>query len=212
MVKGAERPSSPDPARPAAEASEREPSSGEAFVAALAAGHPAAERRFFTHYAEILRAIGRSRHRGLPLATIADAVQETLTRVMGLVRGGKVHEPDRFGALVVGVFHRVVLELLHAAGRERPAEEARLERAAPDNPEQTAASREALRMSRDVLAALPARDGEILELVLVLEADKDEVCRKFGLTRGHLRVLLHRAKERFRALYEQRNNAVRTRP
>jgi RNA polymerase sigma-70 factor (ECF subfamily) len=35
------------------------------------------------------------------------------------------------------------------------------------------------------------------------EIDKDEVCRQFGVNRTYLRVLLHRAKQSFRAHYEK---------
>jgi RNA polymerase sigma-70 factor (ECF subfamily) len=35
------------------------------------------------------------------------------------------------------------------------------------------------------------------------EKDKDEVCRQFGVDRDYLRVLLHRAKDKFRVLYEK---------
>jgi hypothetical protein len=33
------------------------------------------------------------------------------------------------------------------------------------------------------------------------ECDKDEVCRRLNIDRGYLRVLLHRAKLRFKAEY-----------
>ena len=35
------------------------------------------------------------------------------------------------------------------------------------------------------------------------EKDKDEICKDFGVDRDYLRVLLHRAKQSFRAFYEQ---------
>jgi hypothetical protein len=36
------------------------------------------------------------------------------------------------------------------------------------------------------------------------ERERDSVCREFGVSRGYLRVLLHRAKQRFRQLTRAR--------
>jgi RNA polymerase sigma-70 factor (ECF subfamily) len=35
------------------------------------------------------------------------------------------------------------------------------------------------------------------------EKDKDEVCEQFGVDRDYFRVLLHRAKDKFRVLYQK---------
>jgi RNA polymerase sigma-70 factor (ECF subfamily) len=47
-------------------------------------------------------------------------------------------------------------------------------------------------------------DRRILKALYLEEREKDSVCREFGVTRGYLRVLLHRAKERFRQLTHAR--------
>ena len=49
-----------------------------------------------------------------------------------------------------------------------------------------------------VLDDLPERDRRILTAVFLDEQDKDEVCAEFGITRGNLRVILARAKKKFR--------------
>jgi len=54
---------------------------------------------------------------------------------------------------------------------------------------------------RRVLDELPERDRRLLREVFFEERDKDEVCRTFGVDRNYLRVLLHRAKQSFRARY-----------
>ncbi len=51
---------------------------------------------------------------------------------------------------------------------------------------------------RDALAGLPDKDKELLRLLFFEERDKDEVCRQMNVDRNYLRVLLHRAKLRFR--------------
>lgn len=56
---------------------------------------------------------------------------------------------------------------------------------------------------RQVLEELPERDRQLLQAFFLEEKEKDEVCREFGVDRDYLRVLLHRAKDKFRLLYEK---------
>ena len=51
---------------------------------------------------------------------------------------------------------------------------------------------------REALADLPPRDQELLRWLFFEERDKDEICRMMNVDRNHLRVLVHRAKIRFR--------------
>jgi RNA polymerase sigma-70 factor (ECF subfamily) len=48
------------------------------------------------------------------------------------------------------------------------------------------------------LDGLPDKDRELLRWLFFEERDKDEICRELNVDRGYLRVLLHRAKARFR--------------
>ncbi|MGB9195358.1 MAG: sigma factor-like helix-turn-helix DNA-binding protein, partial [Terriglobales bacterium] len=54
---------------------------------------------------------------------------------------------------------------------------------------------------REILQKLPERDRRILRAIFLEERDKDEVCRELGVDRDYLRVLLHRAKQAFKASY-----------
>jgi RNA polymerase sigma-70 factor (ECF subfamily) len=56
---------------------------------------------------------------------------------------------------------------------------------------------------RTILDELGQRDRDLLRAIFLEEGDKDEVCRRFGVDRDYLRVRLHRAKERFRLLYQK---------
>jgi len=60
-------------------------------------------------------------------------------------------------------------------------------------------SEEVQNMVRNVLRKLPQRDQAILQAVFLEEMNKDQVCQKFAVERDYLRVLLHRAKEKFRS-------------
>jgi len=60
-------------------------------------------------------------------------------------------------------------------------------------------------MVERALEELPAKDRELIRQVFLEERDKDEVCRDFQVDREYLRVLLHRAKARFRAVIEEQH-------
>lgn len=54
-----------------------------------------------------------------------------------------------------------------------------------------------------IVSVLPARDRDLLRAVFLEERDKDAVCRDIGVNRDYLRVLLHRAKDKFKAVCEK---------
>jgi len=94
----------------------------------------------------------------------------------------------------------VLLEHYRSASKNIPLESNHLELADKIlNLEALAISEETQRMVRNVLSQLPRRDQAILRSVFLEEMDKDDVCRRFGVGRDYLRVLLYRAKEKFRA-------------
>jgi len=56
---------------------------------------------------------------------------------------------------------------------------------------------------RRTLDGMPKRDRDLLRDIFLEEKEKDTVCREFGVDREYLRVLVHRAKDKFKALYEK---------
>jgi RNA polymerase sigma-70 factor (ECF subfamily) len=61
---------------------------------------------------------------------------------------------------------------------------------------------------RRILDAMPKRDRELLRAIFLEEKEKDAVCKEMGVDREYLRVLVHRAKDKFKALYEKGQIAV----
>lgn len=55
-------------------------------------------------------------------------------------------------------------------------------------------------LTDELLTKLPARDAAVLKAVFLDQRDHDDVCGEFGVDRNYLRVLIHRALERFRPL------------
>ena len=53
-------------------------------------------------------------------------------------------------------------------------------------------------MVRSILEELPEKDRRILRAIFLEDADKCDVCQRFDVNRDYLRVLVHRAKIRFR--------------
>jgi RNA polymerase sigma-70 factor, ECF subfamily len=178
------------------------------YVERLAAGDLETERHFFAHFGRLLRAIVHTRTRGR-VVNADDVVQETFARVISALRQNRLRDGDRFGAFVVGICDRVLLEAGRSQTREHPAPDAGDHVPSEDDPEASAASREGLRLAGQVLARLAARDRAILEDLFLHDTDKDEICRRYGVSRDHLRVLVHRAKERFRALADERERKKR---
>jgi len=83
-----------------------------------------------------------------------------------------------------------------------------------DPPDETAGNEERLvtderkRQVRRLLEEMPDRDRRLLHAIFIDDRDKDEVCREFKVDRNYLRVLLHRAKGKFRESMERGGSAL----
>ena len=64
------------------------------------------------------------------------------------------------------------------------------------------AAQDRVRVQR-ALAAMPQKEKDLLRWLFFEERDKDDVCRELKIDRNYLRVMLHRAKARFREQFEQ---------
>jgi DNA-directed RNA polymerase specialized sigma24 family protein len=58
------------------------------------------------------------------------------------------------------------------------------------------------------LAELAERDRMILRCLYLEGKDKEEICREWRMTDSQFRVVLFRAKERFRRAYEMKRNVA----
>ncbi len=136
---------------------------------------------------------------------IDDIRQETFLRVLNFLRSDKsMDHPERLGAYVHSVSINVMMELLRASTRH-PAmpDDAHQYIDSGVNPEGQVVTRERKDMVRSVLEELPEKDRRILRAVFLEDLDKAEVCKSFDVTRDYLRVLVHRAKIRFRAVLDK---------
>jgi RNA polymerase sigma-70 factor, ECF subfamily len=175
------------------------------YVERLWAGDNGTQEHFVGYFTQLLRIKLRSRLQSLH--AIEDVCQETFTRVLAVLRkDGGLRQPERLGAFVNTVCNNVLLEHYRSSKRsESLDEEGRQELPAlgADSLDIVAA-RQIKDKVREILLELPLRDRSLLKAVFLDERDRDEVCREFGVDRDYLRVLLHRAKQQFKAEYVKR--------
>jgi RNA polymerase sigma-70 factor (ECF subfamily) len=183
-----------------------------AYLEHLQRGDPATERHFAAYFSELIRIKLRSRLRSKE--AVEDVRQETFVRVLALVRAKDgIRQPERLGALVNSVCNNVLLEHYRSCKRMTSPLEDEPERAFVADETSSLGHveiAETERVVRKILGELPERDRRLLQAVLLEERDKDEVCAELGLTREHLRVLVHRAKRSFKSFYLKRLGEART--
>jgi RNA polymerase sigma-70 factor (ECF subfamily) len=166
------------------------------YVRRLRERDPATEEHFYAHFARRLLLICRSRLRAQDDAR--DACQEVFLRVLRAIRNAE--GPDdgtKLAGYVHGFCNNVIREYQRGGRRFEPLAED-YEIVSKIDLEAELVSRETVRQVRDVLATMEPRDRAILTALFLEDQDKDEVCRRHDVTRDYLRVLVYRAKERFR--------------
>ena len=168
------------------------------YLRRLREGDPAVSRHFSAHFGSLVGVKLRGKIRSREL--IEDIRQETLLRVINYVRSDKtIDHPERLGAFVHSVCNNVTMELLRSDSRHP-----RIPEEAPDPPDpninydRDIVSAERKRAVARVLDEMAPKDRDLLRMIFLEERDKDEVCKHFGVDSNYLRVLLHRAKNRFR--------------
>jgi len=175
----------------------------EGYVRRLREGDPTTEQHFVAYFGQLLRIKLRSRR--LPSDKVEDLSQETFIRVIANLRkDGGVRQPERFGAFVNSICNYVLQEHYRSSAKNQPMEEVYME--IPDkilDLEGMLVTKESAEQVRRILDGMPKRDRELLRAIFLEEKEKDTVCKELGVDREYLRVLVHRAKDKFKALYEK---------
>ncbi len=174
------------------------------YLEKLCRGDAETESHFVRYFTELV--VLKLRSRGRSREEIDDIVQETFARALKLIRSPHgIRQPERLGPLVNSICNNILQERHRASGRTEQLGEETAHALTEPHADALAVmlSKETATAVAEVLARLPERDRLLLRTLLVEEGDKDEMCARMQVTRGHLRVLLHRAKLSFRALYTQ---------
>jgi RNA polymerase sigma-70 factor (ECF subfamily) len=175
----------------------------EEYVKRLRGGDPATEQHFVAYFEQLLRIKLRSRM--LTSDQVDDLRQETFIRVIANLRkDGGIRQPERFGAYVNSICNHVLQEFYRSSAKNQPLEDDHME--IPDKVldlEGMLVTKQSAEQVRRILEAMPKRDRELLRAIFLEDKEKDTVCREMGVDREYLRVLVHRAKDKFKALYEK---------
>ncbi|HEY0143078.1 MAG TPA: sigma-70 family RNA polymerase sigma factor [Thermoanaerobaculia bacterium] len=155
---------------------------------------PETERHFTAYFSDVLRLKWGRR---LSRETVEDTRQESFRRTLAIIYRGELREGNRLGAYVNSVAENVVKEGFRKDGRTEPLGP-NFDPVSQDDSARLAEQNETQRRVRRTLDKLDQREAAILKAVWIDEDDKDEICRRFGITRDYLRVVLHRAKQHFR--------------
>jgi len=175
----------------------------QAYVDRLVAGDPETEQHFARYFGDLLAIKLRSKLRSP--AQAEDARQETFRRVLTtLKQRGGLKAAEHLGAFVNGVCNNVLLEIYRSGSRVEPLpdELEPIDEARPSVLSGMIAVEDRVRVQQ-ALAALPQKEKDLLRWLFFEERDKDDVCTELKIDRNYLRVMLHRAKARFREQYEQ---------
>ena len=173
-----------------------------AYIRRLIDEDPETERHFSKYFGELLMLKLRSRLRSA--AAIDDAKQETFARVLtSLKQKNGLATPASLGAFVNGVCNNVLFEVYRADSRTTPLEDDvdPPDDRRPDVVTSIAAGEERMKVRR-ALESLPEKERELLRWLFFEERDKDMICRDLKIDRNYLRVLVHRAKARFREQFD----------
>ena len=172
------------------------------YVRRLKTGDRVTEEHFHAYFRERLRS---KLNRRLPTADMfEDIIQETFGRVFASL--DKIRDGRSLGAYVNRVADNVMKESMRKYYRSVPLEDTHETiDGGVDLYERMATAEVCARVRRVLARMTPPRDADILKALFFNEETKDEICGRLGIDREYLRVLLHRAKERFRAEFARKS-------
>lgn len=177
------------------------------LVARIRAGETGAEELLVERYRRgVAIIIGRMVHDRF---AAEDLSQETFRLTLEKIRRGDVRDPERFSGFICGIARNLAYAHLRGA-RSSESLDAAAERHAADDPLGEVLERERNAAVRQVLAELPStRDHEILRRFYLDEEEKETICADLDLSSLHFNRVLHRARQRFKELYQRGRGAIR---
>ncbi|MBO0861232.1 MAG: sigma-70 family RNA polymerase sigma factor [Chloracidobacterium sp.] len=175
------------------------------LVTGILAGDRRADAELVERYSRgVMIIIRREVH---DMAVAEDILQETFRIVLEKIRRGDLRMPERLSGFICGVARSLVINYFrHAArqvGMSEIGEAAPLPYPAPDQLQELL-RKEKADLVRQVLEDMPnERDIQVLYRFYIADDEKEQICADLGLTSLHFNRVLHRARERFRDLYER---------
>jgi RNA polymerase sigma-70 factor, ECF subfamily len=177
---------------------------GSELVSRIRAGDLQAEAELVECYNLVVMSIIR---REVGDTTLADDLyQETFCIILEKVRRGDVREAEKLSGFVCGVARNQVIRHFQRAARKRNLVETEnsvsISHPAPNQLEQLL-QREKADIVRQILKEMTnERDVQVLFRFYLAEHDKKQICEDLGLTSRQFNLVIHRARERYRELYD----------
>ena len=171
----------------------------------IRAGNWQAEAELVERYGRGVMIIIRREIRDAVVAE--DLYQEAFLIILKKIRQGDVREPESLSGFVCGVARNLIISYFRRAARRESVTEIEeaipLPHPAPDQLQELL-QKEKANLVRQVLAEMPnERDTLALYRFYIADDDKEQICADLGLTSLQFNLVLHRARERFRELYER---------
>jgi len=169
------------------------------YVRRLREGDRSTEEHFVSYFTPILRIKLRGKLRSAEEAE--DVRQDTFFRVLKALRrpDGGIRDGRGFGKYVLTTCNHAVQERIRGGAKTQPIEDEQLESLVASQDTESELIREQQRHCvRRVLSSMDARERRILNAIFFNDESKAELCKELGVDAGYLRVLLHRAKAKFR--------------
>ena len=175
------------------------------LVSRIVAGEAKAEDELVVRYARPLRSLLRHRLRDAP--EVDDLLQETLLLGLIKIRRGELRDAAKVGSYLMSLARNLAIDHLRGSRRRKTEtdSEAVEDRAIqlPDSVGRLIAS-ERSRLVRDLVGQLEVeRDRQVILRFYLTEEDKASICEDLGLSSLHFNRVLHRARQRYRQLYEE---------
>ena len=182
------------------------------LVARIRTGDPDAEAQLVSRYGQrlamLLRRWTRDRN------TAEDLYQETFLLAFEKIRQGEVRDPEQIASYLHSLAKNI--SSYHYRRNDRRAVRhatwpEHIELADPQSEHLSGMlSAERAALARRVLAEMPNhRDREVLGRFYLAEQDKAGICRDLDLDTHHFKRVLHRARQRYRTLFEARVSDMR---
>lgn len=170
------------------------------YVRRLRDGDRVTEEHYSSYFPPKLQIVLRIL--GTRAEDVDDVIQDALMRVLVKVRANEIRDGHTFGKYVVTTCRNIAKEEFRKSKKTEPLPDGK-DWPDPDNPLNNAISRQQKALIRAVLAEMEERDATILRELYLDELEKDEICERHKVDRKYLRVLLHRARQKFRSRFLQ---------
>lgn len=174
------------------------------MMARIRAGDAGAETELVERFGPTLAFLARRHTRDA--AAAEDLYQETLILALEKIRADAVRDADKLPAFLRALVRNLALKVYrrHGASKEVPAVEGSEPTADSAGPLQHLLGRERRQMTRDVLQHLGnERDRQVLFRFYWREEPAAAICRELELGQDHFYRVLHRARQRFRQLWDR---------